>query len=127
MSVNPDWFYRCDPTSFRKLELQVEELHDMIATLEQENRQLHARNARLEKEQDKSTSDVNHMSLTINELFDRLKELDELSILEILNISSEEIVQRFQDEIEEHFDKLVTKFEDEDNEIMGREEGTYES
>ena len=67
------------------------------------------------------------MSLTINELFDRLKELDELSILEILNISPEEIVQRFQDEIEEHFDKLVTKFEDEDNEIMGREEGTYES
>ena len=67
------------------------------------------------------------MSLTINELFDRLKELDELSILEILNISSEEIVQRFQDEIEEHFDKLVTKFEDEDNEIMGWEEGTYES
>jgi hypothetical protein len=67
------------------------------------------------------------MSLTINELFDRLKELDELSILEILNISSEELVQRFQDEIEYRFDNLVTKFEDEDNEIMGREEGTYES
>lgn len=67
------------------------------------------------------------MSITINELFDRLKELDELSILEILNISSEEIVQRFQDEIEERFDNLVTKFEDEDNEIMGREEGTNES
>ena len=67
------------------------------------------------------------MSITINELFDRLKELDELSILEILNITSEEIIQRFQDEIEERFDNLVTKFEDEDNEIMGREEGTYES
>ena len=67
------------------------------------------------------------MSITINELFDRLKELDELSILEILNITSEEIIQRFQDEIEERFDNLVTKFEDEDNEIMGREERTYES
>jgi len=67
------------------------------------------------------------MSLTINELFDRLKELDELSILEILNISSEELVQRFQDEIEERYDNLVTKFEDENDEIMGWEKGTYES
>ena len=50
MNVNPDWFYRCDLTSFRKLELKIEELHDMIATIEQENKQLHARNARLEKE-----------------------------------------------------------------------------
>lgn len=67
------------------------------------------------------------MSLTINELFDRLKELDELSILEILNISSEEIIQRFQDEIEDHFDTLVLKFENEDNEIMGREKVSDES
>lgn len=67
------------------------------------------------------------MSLTINELFDRLKELDELSILEILNISSEELIQRFQDEIEERYDNLVTKFEDENDEIMGWEKGTYES
>lgn len=50
LNLNPDWMYRCDPTSFRKLELEVEELRDMIATLEQENRQLHARNQRLEQE-----------------------------------------------------------------------------
>ena len=50
MSVNPEWVYRCDPVTFRKLELELEELRDLIATLEQENRQLHARNARLEKE-----------------------------------------------------------------------------
>lgn len=62
--------------------------------------------------------------MTISELFDKLKELDELSILEILNISSEEIVDRFQDEIEDKYDELSVKFEDEDNEIMGREEGT---
>ena len=48
--VNPEWMYRCDPVSFCKLELEVEELHNMIATLEQENKQLHARNQRLEKE-----------------------------------------------------------------------------
>ena len=50
MNVNPDWVYRCDPPTFRKLELEIEELRDMIATLEQENRQLHARNQRLESE-----------------------------------------------------------------------------
>lgn len=64
------------------------------------------------------------MTMTINELFDKLKELDELSILEMLNVTSEQLVDRFQDEIEEIYDELSVKFEDEDNEIMGREEGT---
>ena len=62
--------------------------------------------------------------MTINELFDKLKELDELSILEMLNVTSEQLVDRFQDEIEDIYDELSVKFEDEDNEIMGREEGT---
>lgn len=48
--VNPEWMYRCDPVTFHKLELEVEELKNMIATLDQENKQLHARNQRLEKE-----------------------------------------------------------------------------
>lgn len=61
------------------------------------------------------------MSLTINELFERLKELDELSILEILNITSEELIEKFQDEVEDKFDELTAKFEDEADEIMGRE------
>lgn len=64
------------------------------------------------------------MTMTISELFDKLKELDEISILEILNLSSVELVDRFQDEIEDKYDELSVKFEDEDNEIMGREEGT---
>jgi hypothetical protein len=67
------------------------------------------------------------MTMTINELFDKLKELDELSILEILNVSSEELVDRFQDEIEYKYDELSVKFEDEDNEIMGREEESDQS
>ena len=62
--------------------------------------------------------------MTINELFDRLKELDEISVMEILNLTSEELVDRFQDEIENKYDELSVKFEDENNEIMGREEGT---
>lgn len=48
--VNPEWMYRCDPVTFKKLEDRVVELETMIATLDQENRQLHARNTRLEKE-----------------------------------------------------------------------------
>lgn len=67
----------------------------------------------------KSIWDVN-MSLTIHDLFDRLKELDELSILEILNISSEDLVNKFQYEIEDKFDNLVEKFDDEDNPFMDR-------
>ena len=73
----------------------------------------------LKKNLGKSIWDVN-MSLTIHDLFDRLKELDELSILEILNISSEDLVNKFQYEIEDKFDNLVEKFDDEDNPFMDR-------
>lgn len=68
---------------------------------------------------DKSIWDVN-MSLTIHDLFDRLKELDELSVLEILNLTSEDLVNKFQYEIEDKFDDLIEKFEDEDNPFVDR-------
>lgn len=54
------------------------------------------------------------MSLTIYDLQDRLRGIDELSLLEILNIDSSEIVEKFLDKIEDNFDKLITEFEDED-------------
>lgn len=60
------------------------------------------------------------MSLTIHDLFDRLKELDELSILEILNISSEDLISKFQYEIEDKFDNLVVQFEDENDTFLDR-------
>lgn len=60
------------------------------------------------------------MSLTIHDLFDRLKELDELSVLEILNITSEDLINKFQYEIEDSFDTLVEKFDDEDNPFVDR-------
>lgn len=60
------------------------------------------------------------MSLTIHDLFDRLKELDELSVLEILNLTSEDLVNKFQYEIEDKFDDLIEKFEDEDNPFVDR-------
>jgi hypothetical protein len=60
------------------------------------------------------------MSLTIHDLFDRLKELDELSILEVLNLTSEELIDKFQYEIEDKFEILVRKFEDEDDSFLDR-------
>ena len=62
------------------------------------------------------------MSLTIYELQDKLKEIDELSLLEILDISSEEIVDKFIDIIEDKFSTLVKDFEksDEDESSLDR-------
>lgn len=59
------------------------------------------------------------MSLTYNELCDKLKQLDEITLLEILNISSEEIIEKFQDAIEERYDTLTEQFEDEDTTFVG--------
>lgn len=62
------------------------------------------------------------MSLTIYELQDRLKEVDELSLMEMLDISSEEIVDKFIDTIEDKFMVLVKSFEepDENDETLDR-------
>lgn len=60
------------------------------------------------------------MSLTHNELCEKLKQLDEITLLEILNISAEEIVERFKDEIDDRFDNLTEQFEDEDNPFLDR-------
>ena len=40
------------------------------------------------------------MSLTLFEIKDRLNQLDEISLLEILKINSEDIINRFEDKIE---------------------------
>lgn len=46
-------------------------------------------------------------SLTLQELKERLKRLDELSLLELLNVTSEEIVELFEDRIEDNYDTLL--------------------
>jgi len=58
------------------------------------------------------------MSLTLEDLKDRLKKQDEVSLLEILDISSEEIVERFVDFIEDQFEKLEEELQDEDQELQ---------
>jgi hypothetical protein len=56
------------------------------------------------------------MALTILDLFEKLKRLDEISLLEILNITAEELVDRFEDRIEAMFDQLVDEIDDTEEE-----------
>ena len=51
------------------------------------------------------------MATTFPELMEYLKRIDEISLLEILDISSEELVERFQDKIDERFEELSEEFE----------------
>jgi hypothetical protein len=44
--------------------------------------------------------------LTLNDVMERLKKIDEVSLLEVLEINSEEIVDRFIDKIEANFEEL---------------------
>lgn len=50
------------------------------------------------------------MSWTLEELKLRLKEeLDEVTLLELLELTSEDIVEAFSDKIEENYDKIISK------------------
>jgi len=52
------------------------------------------------------------MSLTFADMIERLKRIDEISLLEILNISAEDIVERFEDRIEARWQELEEELED---------------
>lgn len=52
------------------------------------------------------------MPLTLPELADKLKRVDEVSLLEILEISSEDIVENFIDKIEDKFEVLAEEYDD---------------
>jgi hypothetical protein len=54
------------------------------------------------------------MQRTFQELCEDLKKFDETTLLELLDISSEELVDKFQDKIEENLDRLL---EETDNEL----------
>ena len=47
------------------------------------------------------------MNRTFSELCEELKRIDETTLLELLEISSEEIVNKFEDKIEDRLDKLL--------------------
>lgn len=55
------------------------------------------------------------MEVTLEELKERLKDrVDETTLLEILDISTDELVERFEDKIDDRFDKLVRDYFDSD-------------
>ena len=43
---------------------------------------------------------------TLDEIKEKLKQLDQTDLLELLQISSEELIDRFEDKVEENVDKL---------------------
>lgn len=53
------------------------------------------------------------MAMTFAELVRQLKEYDELTVLELLEISAEDILERFPDKIEERFDYLEEQVSEE--------------
>jgi hypothetical protein len=55
------------------------------------------------------------MALTLEDIKDRLKGLDEVTLLEVLDISSEEIVERFVDFIENRIELLEEELQDEES------------
>ena len=56
------------------------------------------------------------LTLTVPELKERLKRLDEVSLLELLNISSEELVDSFSDNIENNYERLCKEVDWEETE-----------
>jgi hypothetical protein len=53
---------------------------------------------------------------TLEELKERLAQLDELTILELLDISSEELVEFLSDQIEYKYDQLIEYLSEPDEE-----------
>jgi hypothetical protein len=48
-----------------------------------------------------------HMELTLEELKERLAMLDEITLMELLDIHSDELVEAFEDRIEDNLEKLI--------------------
>jgi len=56
---------------------------------------------------------------TLSDIILYLKRIDEISLLEVLEISSEDLVDRFVDKIEEKYDQLQPEVEAEDEQSEG--------
>ena len=59
------------------------------------------------------------MSLTLNELMERLlKRYDADDLLEALGVTAEDLLERFDDRVIRHYDKLTKEFDDEAEEQL---------
>lgn len=54
------------------------------------------------------------MATTFHDLKEKLKQLDEITLMEELDVSSEDLVERFEDHIELKFDRLCRIFDDDE-------------
>ena len=50
------------------------------------------------------------MAMTLQEIKDRLMQLDEVTLLEVLNLSSEDIVEAFEDIVVDRFEEFEDEF-----------------
>ncbi len=57
------------------------------------------------------------MSLTFKDVKDQLSMLDEVLVLEVLEINSTELVERFEDKIEDKLEYIIDGLGGEDNEF----------
>ena len=58
------------------------------------------------------------MAFTFKDVCDNLEKLDEVTLLEVLEISSDEIVAKFQDKIEDNFEELSDDLDDGQTELF---------
>jgi len=73
------------------------------------------------------------MALTLNDVVTKLKHIDEVTLMEILEITSDDMVARFMDRIEIKYDKIIQEMEedmeqgyDEGNEWWESDEDKYD-
>ena len=57
------------------------------------------------------------MALSFKEVCEELTKIDETTLLEVLNISSEDIVNHFQDKIEDNLEELSNDLDEQTNQI----------
>lgn len=55
---------------------------------------------------------IQEVTTTFVELAEKLKQLDEITLMELLEVSSEDLVERFADIIDLKYDSLLEKVED---------------
>ena len=58
------------------------------------------------------------MAFTFKDVCDNLEKLDEVTLLEVLEISSEEIVAKFHDKIDDNFEQLSEDLDDGQTELF---------
>lgn len=57
------------------------------------------------------------ITLTLPELKERLKRIDEISLLELLGLTSEDLVESFEDIIENNYLQLLKEVDWEENDV----------